>query len=309
MGAAAADLAVSPAPGTLADYLELTKPAILMLVVVTAIPTMMMAAHGFPTPWLLLVTLVGLGLASASASTFNCVLDRDIDAIMKRTRHRPLPAGRLTAKQATLFGALLAVASFVLLAVAVNMLTALLAMGSIAFYVGIYTGWLKRTTPQNIVIGGAAGAVGPIIGWSAVTNHVGVPALVLFMVIFLWTPPHFWAIALYRNEDYTAAGVPMYPVVHGEEATRLQILLYTLVMIPATLILYPLGQCGMVYMVAAIALGAVFASHAVRVYREGTYHAAVRLFRYSLIYLFLLFLALMVDTWLRFGTPWAAFLR
>ncbi|MBE3590538.1 MAG: protoheme IX farnesyltransferase [Firmicutes bacterium] len=274
------------------DYLSLTKPGIVLLMLVATVTTMWAAADGRLSPWLLVTTLAGTALAAGAANTFNCYIDRDIDAVMRRTQHRPLPAGRLSPAQAFRFGLVLAAASFAVLSTWVNLLTAVIALAGAAFYVFVYTLWLKRSTPQNIVIGGAAGAVPPLIGWAAVTNHVSLAAVLLFLVIFLWTPPHFWALALYKNEDYRRAGVPMMPVVRGERATKIQMLVYTVLMVLCTLALYPLGVAGPVYAAGALLLGAAYVTLGVQALRDATERMARRLFGYSILYLGLLFLLL-----------------
>ncbi len=281
------------------DYVSLTKPRIIVLLLVTALASMLIAAPGVVPPWVILVTLIGGALSAGSANAVNCVLDRDIDAVMTRTRKRPLPARRVEPSFAFAFAAVLGVVAFVVLAVLVNLLSAILALGALLFYVLVYTIWLKRSTPQNIVIGGAAGAVPPLVGWAAATGRVELPAVVLFLIIFLWTPPHFWALALYRHEDYANARVPMLPVVAGEEATRRQILIYSFLLVAATLLLYPLGTLGPVYGVCALALGGVFVTLALQVKRQRTPRAAVRLFGYSILYLALLFGAMVADRMLR----------
>ncbi len=281
------------------DYVSLTKPRIIVLLLVTALASMLIAAPGAVPPWVILITLIGGALSAGSANAVNCLLDRDIDAVMTRTRRRPLPARRVEPSFAFAFAAVLGVVAFVVLAVLVNLLSALLALGALLFYVLVYTIWLKRSTPQNIVIGGAAGAVPPLVGWAAATGRVELPALVLFLIIFLWTPPHFWALALYRHEDYATARIPMLPVVAGEEATRRQILIYSFLLVAATLLLYPLGAMGPVYGVSALALGGVFVTLALQVKRQRTPRAAVRLFGYSVLYLALLFGAMVADRMLR----------
>ncbi|MBX6378305.1 MAG: protoheme IX farnesyltransferase [Clostridia bacterium] len=274
------------------DYLNLTKPGIMFLVLITTAAAMWLASGGRPPVGLLLLTVFGTALSSASAAVLNCWFDRDIDALMERTRRRPLPDGRIRPGAALAFGIVLGVASVILLASTVNVLSALLAVVAILFYFLVYTVWLKRRTPQNIVIGGAAGAIPPMIGWAAVTGQVSWEAVVLFLVIFLWTPPHFWALALYRHGDYERAGVPMLPVVCGEDATRRQIFLYSVALVPVTLTLYA-GGAGRLYLVAAAALGAVFLYLAYRVFRFRAHSRP--LFFYSILYLTVLCLVIVVD--------------
>jgi heme o synthase len=280
---------------TTVAYLRLTKPRIIVLLLITTVPAMMLAARGMPSPWLVLATLAGGTVAAGSANAINCYLDRDIDRVMRRTRRRPLPAHLVSPLNALRFGYLLGAISFLYLSIAVNVLAASLALSAIAFYVFVYTLWLKRTTAQNIVIGGAAGAVPALVGWAAVTGTVAPPAWVLFAIVFLWTPPHFWALALRYRADYAAAGVPMLPVVRGEEETRRQILLYALVLFAATIVLVPAAHMGPVYVVTAVVLGSAFVYRALRLWRERTPALAMSLFRFSLAYLALLFAAVGAD--------------
>ncbi len=262
---------------------------------------MVLAARGMPSPWLLLSTLVGGALAAGSANAVNCYLDRDIDGIMRRTRKRPLPAHRVDPLDALRFGYALGAASFFLLATTVNLLAAALALAAIAFYVFVYTLWLKRTSVQNIVIGGAAGAAPALVGWAAVRGSVGAPAWVLFAIVFVWTPPHFWALSMRYQRDYAAAGVPMLPVVRGEEETRRQILLYSLALFATSLVLFPVGHMGPVYLAAAVVLGGMFVHRALRLWRERTPDLAVRLYRFSIVYLAALFAAVAADAALPLG--------
>jgi protoheme IX farnesyltransferase len=305
---------VAPAPSTLRDtiraYVALTKPRIIELLLVTTVPAMVLATREVPGiewadwTWLVLWTLVGGTLAAGSANAINCYLDRDIDELMARTRRRPLPAHEVPPENAVVFGIVLGVVSFAVLAYFVNLPSAFLALLAIAFYVLVYTLVLKRTTPQNIVIGGAAGALPPVIGWAAVTGSVGVPALILFAIVFYWTPPHFWALSLRIRKDYAAAGVPMLPVVRGIPETTRQILLYTLLMIAISLVLFAVARMGAVYLAAAVVLGAIFLWRAIVLWRQGSSPEqstaqAIRLYKYSISYLTLLFLAVAVDAiWL-----------
>ncbi len=281
---------------TTAAYVRLTKPRIIVLLLITTVPAMMLADRGMPSPWLVLATLVGGTIAAGSANAVNCYLDRDIDGVMRRTRRRPLPAGEVEPDDALRFGFVLGAISFFFLGITVNVLAASLALSAIAFYVFVYTMWLKRTSSQNIVIGGAAGAAPALVGWAAVTGTVGLPAWILFAIVFAWTPPHFWALAMRYRSDYAAAGVPMLPVVRGEQETRRQILLYSLVLFGTTLLLYPVAHMGPVYLATAIALGGVFVFRALRLYRDGAPGRAIGLFRYSIVYLALLFAAVAVDS-------------
>jgi protoheme IX farnesyltransferase len=282
--------------GSARDYVTLTKPRIMSLLLLTGLCGMVVGAGGLPPLWLVVVTMLGLALACGGSSALNHVLDADIDRLMgKRTRSRPVAAGRVPAPYALEFGLALMAFSFVLLAGVVNTLTALLALAGGLFYVLVYTRYLKRSTPQNIVIGGAAGAVPPLVGWAAATGNLTLPALVLFAVVFLWTPPHFWALALLIKRDYQAAGVPMLPVVRGEDETARQIVLYTVALVAFTLAPALWGMFGLVYLVAAAALGAVFLAFAWILRRERTPARAALLFHYSLLYLALLFVAMALD--------------
>ena len=284
---------------SIAAYFQLTKPRIIELLLITTVPTMFLAKRGVPSPWLVATTLFGGSLSAASANVINCFLDRDIDATMRRTRRRPLPSHQVVPLDALRFGLVLGVAGFVWLWATVNLLSAVLATGAILFYVFVYTIGLKRRSTQNIVIGGAAGAVPVLVGWAAVTGRIELPALVLFAIIFYWTPPHFWALSLRYKEDYEAAGVPMLPVVRGSKETSHQILYYTLLLVSVTLLLYPAGRMGIVYLVAAVVLGATFVWRAVGLWRDVSGKRAIRLFSFSNQYLALLFLAMAIDAVLR----------
>jgi heme o synthase len=292
-GAAQAD--GGSARETITAYAQLTKPRIIVLLLIVTVPAMVLAARGLPSWWLVLSTLLGGTVAAGSANAINCYLDRDIDEVMKRTRRRPLPDRRVSPEHALRFGFVLGAASFLFLSIAVNVLAATLALSAIAFYVFVYTMWLKRSTTQNIVIGGAAGAVPALVGWAAVTGKVALPAVVLFAIVFVWTPPHFWALALRYSGDYAAAGVPMLPAVRGEAETRRQILIYTLVLFATTLALVPLASMGLVYTLSAVGLGGAFVYRALQLWRRSTPALAVRLFKFSIVYLALLFAAVAVD--------------
>lgn len=283
------------ARSVVAAYIGLCKPRVIELLLVTTVPTMVVAARGFPDFWLVITTLVGGTLAAGSANTINSYLERDLDKLMARTRRRPLAQHRVPPRNALVFGVVLGVASLVWLGLLVNPLSAALAFGAIFFYVVIYTMGLKRRTPQNVVIGGAAGCMPVLIGWSAVTGEVGLPAFALFAIIFTWTPPHTWALALKYRDDYEAAGVPMLPVVEGPEGTARQILLYSILLVSFTLMFGPVGGMGTIYLVAALVLGAGFIMSAVRLMIERTEARAMGLFRYSISYLGLLFIAMAVD--------------
>ncbi len=281
--------------GPLAGFLQLTKPRIILLLLAPTLCAMIVAADGWPSPLLVVATLLGGALAAGAANAFNHYLDRDIDAIMRRTAHRALPAGVLRPRQAVWFGLVLAVLSFVVLAVFANLLAALLAQAAIVFYVFVYTRWLKRSSPSNIVIGGAAGAVPPLVGWAAVTDSVGLLALYLFAIIFYWTPPHFWALSLLIKDDYARARIPMLPVVRGGAETRRQIVLYSLLMVAITLLLVPFQLAGLFYLASAVLLGGLFVFYAVRLLREASALAARLLFKYSVVYLYLILAAIVVD--------------
>ena len=282
-------------------YIALTKPRIIELLLVTTVPTMVLAAGGVPSVWLMVAVVVGGTLAAGGANAINMYVDRDIDDVMRRTRHRPLPRHAVSPRRALFFGIALSVASFVFLALVVNLLSALLAVSAIGFYVFVYTLWLKRSTPRNIVIGGAAGCVPVLVAWAAVTGEVGLPALVLFGIVFYWTPPHFWALALQYRSDYAAANVPMLPVVRGEAETARQIVLYTIVLVGVSLLLLPAAGMGWIYLVAAVVLGGLFLWGAIRLRADASSgRAAIRLFRYSISYLTLLFAAVAVDALVRF---------
>jgi heme o synthase len=300
----------STVPSTTADriraYIALTKPRIIELLLVTTVPAMVLATRWVPGidwgdwGWLVFWTLVGGTLAAGSANAINCYLDRDIDSLMTRTRRRPLPAHQVEPENAVAFGIVLGIVSFALMAATINLLAAFLTLLAIAFYVVVYTMLLKRSTPQNIVIGGAAGALPPVIGWAAVTGDVGIPALILFALVFYWTPPHFWALSLRIRKDYAAAGVPMLPVVRGIPETTRQIALYSVLMVAISLVLWPVARMGLVYLGAAVGLGAVFIWQAVELWRRGaseeaSTQGAIRLYRYSISYLTLLFAAIAVD--------------
>ena len=277
------------------DYLELTKPKVSLLIVFTAVVGMVLASPGWvPLPALLFGTL-GIALASGSAAAFNHVLDRRIDAQMSRTRARPLPTGHLTEGHAVMFAALLGLASMLILWGFVNALTAVLTFFSLIGYAIVYTLWLKRATPQNIVIGGAAGAAPPILGWAAVTDSIAPQALLLFLIIFTWTPPHFWALAIARRDDYAKVGIPMLPVTHGVPYTRLQIVLYTILLVLATLLPFLCGMSGLVYLACALALNLRFLYYVFALHRGTRPELPMRIFKFSITYLMLLFAALIVD--------------
>jgi len=286
-------LATTPAAGV-ADYVEILKPRVMSLVVFTALVGLVLAP-GHLHPLLAIVAVLCIAVGAGSAGAINMWYDRDIDALMRRTASRPLPAGRMMPGEALGFGIVLGVGAVLMMGLAVNVLAAELLALTIAFYVFIYTIWLKRRTPQNIVVGGAAGALPPMIGWAAVTGDIGWGAIALFAVIFFWTPPHFWALSLYRTGDYAAAGVPMLPVVAGARETKRQMLVYTVVLWPAALAPWLLGIAGPVYGAGALLLSGIFTGSAVLVCRDPTDGGARRMFAFSLLYLFLIFSLLLVD--------------
>ena len=286
------------------QYTALTKPRVIQLIVFCALIGMLLAVPGVPGPHelgLALAASVGIGLVASAAAAFNCLIEQHIDARMKRTAWRPTARGDLSRGQALLFSAVLGSAGMVLLHQAVNPLTAWLNFGTFVGYAVVYTVILKPLTPQNIVIGGASGAMPPLLGWTAMTGEVSPEAVGLFLIIFLWTPPHFWALALYRAEDYARAGLPMLPVTHGSEFTRLQILLYTIVLVPATLLPFIQGLSGLPYLFAALVLGALFIARAWKLWRGYSELLARKTFRFSIWHLSLLFGALLIDHYLR---PW-----
>ncbi len=286
----------SPALGSkIGAYVALTKPRIIELLLVTTLPTMVVAHGGLPSGWLIAATLTGGALAAGGANALNMVFDRDIDRIMHRTRKRPLVTGAIEPAQALAFALTLEVAAFALLWARVNLLSAVLAVSATAFYVLVYTLWLKRTSTNNIVIGGAAGAVPVLVGWAAVQDAIGLPPLVLFAVIFVWTPPHFWALAVRYRDDYAAADVPMLPAVASLRTTAVRILAYTLLLWALTLVFAPVADMGLLYLGAAVVLGGVFTWLAVRLLRDPSPDRAMRLFTWSITYITLLFGAMAVD--------------
>lgn len=276
------------------DLVSLTKPRIISLLLVTTIAPMFVA--GSPSWTLVLAVFVGGYLMAGGANAVNMYMDRDIDDRMSRTRLRPIPSGRMQPREVLAFGVLLSTAAVWLLAYAANVLTATLALAGFYFYVFVYTRWLKRSTPQNIVIGGAAGAFPPLVGWAAVTNRIDLLAIYLFLIIFYWTPPHFWALALLKQKDYGRAGVPMAPLVWGERETKRQMLWYTLILLPLTVLPYTFGVLGLIYLASAALLGVLFLVDVLRVMRATEWtKSAWRLYKFSLLYLALLFAAMVVD--------------
>ena len=278
------------------DYFELTKPRVVMLIVFTAVVGMFLAVPGWPGAAAIVFGTLGIGMAASSAAVFNHVLDARIDIHMLRTRGRPLPQGRVSERNALKFASAIAVLSMIILWFLVNPLTAVLTFGSLIGYAVIYTVFLKRATPQNIVIGGAAGAAPPVLGWTAVTGEVTSGALLLFLIVFVWTPPHFWALAIARKDEYAKVGIPMLPVTHGEANTRLSILQYTILLVVITVIPYLIGMSGLIYLATALGLGAMFLNYAIRMRLDSDDVALpMRTFKFSITYLAVLFAALLID--------------
>jgi protoheme IX farnesyltransferase len=286
------------ATGKLSDYLGLCKLKVVSLIVFTAIVGMFLAVPGMPPLDKLLLGSIGIAMAAASAAAINHVLDARIDAVMKRTRRRPLPTGQLTEAEALIFAFALGLVSMIVLASFVNVLTAMLTFFSLIGYAVVYTVWLKRATPQNIVIGGAAGAAPPVLGWTAITGDIHAHALLLFLIIFTWTPPHFWALAIARRDDYAKVSIPMMPVTHGVEFTRLQILYYTVLLIIVSLLPYLTGMSGLVYLAGALIFGGVFLYYAIAMRISDRPELPMKTFAYSITYLMGVFAALLVDHYL-----------
>jgi protoheme IX farnesyltransferase len=286
---------VRPIRQTISNYIDLMKPHVTVLLLGTTVAAMAIADRGLPPLGLVLATLLGGAMSAGSANCINCYIDRDIDQVMGRTQRRSLPSGKVQPTQALIFGLALGVGSFIILMVFVNLLSALLATSAILFYVFVYTIWLKRTSAQNIVIGGAAGAVPVLVGWAAATNTITLPAIWLFAIIFYWTPPHFWALSLLIQKDYEKAHIPMMPVVMGEPETRKQIFLYSLLLLAVTLVLFAMGAMGYLYLAAALILGGILLYMAVRLLRDKTKKWARTLFWYSNCYLAMIFAAMVVD--------------
>ena len=283
----------------LAGYLALTKPRTIELLLVTTVPTMFVAQGGVPSVWLMAATVIGGTLAAGGANAVNMVVDRDIDGLMERTMHRPLVQGVMSPRAALTFAVCIEVAAFTWLLATVNLLSAVLAVSATFFYVFVYTLWLKRTTTQNIVIGGAAGAVPVLVGWSAVTNTLGWAPVVLFLIVFFWTPPHFWALAIRYRDDYSAASVPMLPSVATLAETARRIIFYSVVLVGLTLVFASVAGMGPVYVGSALVLGLLFGAMAVAVRRDPSERTAMRLFSYSITYMTLLFAAMVVDVLVR----------
>ncbi len=284
-----------PVIGHWRDYLELCKPKVVALIVFTAMVGMFLASPGLVPLDVLFFGTLGIGLASASAAAINHVVDRKIDAVMGRTHNRPLPKGQLSRRDALLFALAIGAVSMVILVTRVNVLTALLTFISLIGYAVIYTMYLKRATPQNIVIGGAAGAAPPLLGWCAVTGSCDPQAMILFLIVFTWTPPHFWALAIHRSDEYAKVGMPMLPVTHGHDFTRLQIVFYTILLFLVSLMPYGYGMSGWFYLLGAIPLGLGFLYHAIVLFRNEDAGAPMRTFGYSIVYLMALFALLLID--------------
>ncbi|MGH8178060.1 MAG: heme o synthase [Steroidobacter sp.] len=281
------------------DYYELGKPRVVMLIMITAVVGMFLATPGLPPANALIFGTLGIALAASGAAAINHVLDRRFDAQMARTRNRPLPTGHLTQRQALTYALILSVLSMLLLWGWVNALTAVLTFFTLIGYAVVYTVWLKHATPQNIVIGGAAGAAPPVLGWTAVTGQVDPYSLLLFLIIFTWTPPHFWALAIARRDEYAQAGIPMLPVAYGSDFTRLHILLYTILLVIVTLLPYLTGMSGLIYLAAALVLGGFFLFRALQLKVRTDEHLPMRTFAFSITYLALLFAALLIDHYFR----------
>ena len=283
------------------DYYELTKPRVVMLIVFTAIVGMFLAVPGWPGASALLLGTIGIGLAASSAAVFNHILDARIDIHMLRTRARPLPQGRVSERGALSFATVLCIVSMIILTYFVNPLTALLTFSSLIGYAVVYTVFLKRATPQNIVIGGAAGAAPPLLGWTAVTGEIHSSALLLFLIIFVWTPPHFWALAIARKDEYAKVGIPMLPVTHGEAYTRINILLYTILLVLITIIPYLTGMSGIIYLATALVLDTAYLYYSVQMWRDpDDLELPMKSFKFSISYLGLLFSALLIDHYFLF---------
>jgi len=284
------------------QYLELCKPNVVLLIVFTAIVGMVLATDSLAVNWIAVVFgTLGIGLGAASGAAINHVVDQKIDAVMDRTKNRPLPTGGLSTESALLFALILAVSSMLILGALVNLLTAALTLLSMVGYAVIYTMFLKRATPHNIVLGGAAGAAPPVLGWAAVTGEVSVEALVLFLIIFIWTPPHFWALAIKRRDDYAEAGLPMLPVTHGIDFTKQQVLLYTFMLLSVSLLPFIIHMSGLLYLVSALLLGLGFIYHAFKLYRDAGDGHAMKTFGFSIVYLMALFAALLLDHFIVIG--------
>lgn len=295
MSANAAAMARTPLSVTIRNYVSLTKPRIISLLLITTVPAMVVAERGWPSAWLILATLIGGTMSAGGANVINCWYDRDIDGVMRRTQNRPLVTGEIEPAHALLFGIALGAGAFVFLWLTTTLAAAVLALTGLLFYVFIYTMWLKRRTPQNIVIGGAAGAFPPTVGWAAVTGDVSLAAWVMFAIIFFWTPPHFWALALRLKNDYAEAGVPMLPVTDGPAITRTQILRYTVLLVVVSLLLAPAADLLWIYIGTAVVTGALFIWYAWRLWKNPERESPMTLYKYSLLYLGVLFISMGAD--------------
>ena len=279
----------------LKNYLELTKPKVVLMMLITAIIGMLLASKSLPSLYLVIISMIGIGLCASSAATINQIIDRNIDANMARTSNRPLPQGEITTFNASLFAFALMIVGTAILVSQVNTLTAVLTVASLIGYAFIYTVFLKRATPQNIVIGGLAGAAPPLLGWTSVTNSIDPNALLLVLIIFVWTPPHFWALAIYRKEDYARESIPMLPVTHGVRFTKLQIILYTVLLVLVSLLPYIVLMSGNIYLFSALGLGLFYLYSSIKMYLTDDEEYPMTSFRYSIYYIFLIFFALLVD--------------
>jgi len=279
----------------LKNYLELTKPKVVLMMLITAIIGMLLASKSLPSLYLVIISMIGIGLCASSAATINQIIDRNIDANMARTSNRPLPQGEITTFNASLFAFALMIVGSAILVSQVNTLTAVLTVASLIGYAFIYTVFLKRATPQNIVIGGLAGAAPPLLGWTSVTNSIDPNALLLVLIIFVWTPPHFWALAIYRKEDYARESIPMLPVTHGVRFTKLQIILYTVLLVLVSLLPYIVLMSGNIYLFSALGLGLFYLYSSIKMYLTDDEEYPMTSFKYSIYYIFLIFFALLVD--------------
>ena len=279
----------------LKNYLELTKPKVVLMMLITAIIGMLLASKSLPSLYLVIISMIGIGLCASSAATINQIIDRNIDANMARTSNRPLPQGEITTFNASLFAFALMIVGTAILVSQVNTLTAVLTVASLIGYAFIYTVFLKRATPQNIVIGGLAGAAPPLLGWTSVTNSIDPNALLLVLIIFVWTPPHFWALAIYRKEDYARESIPMLPVTHGVRFTKLQIILYTVLLVLVSLLPYIVLMSGNIYLFSALGLGLFYLYSSIKMYLTAEEEYPMTSFKYSIYYIFLIFFALLVD--------------
>lgn len=280
------------------DYYEMCKPRVVMMMILTSLIGMFLAVPGMVSPHILLWGNLGIALIAAAGAVVNHLIDHRVDVIMQRTLKRPIPQGKVSPRQALVFAAVLCVTGMAILLVLVNPLCAWLSLASFVGYAIIYTGWLKRATPQNIVIGGLSGAMPPLLGWTAVTGSIDPGGLLLVLIIFAWTPPHFWPLAIHRKKDYAKTDIPMLPVTHGDALTKLHILLYTIIMILVTLLPYLTGMSGLPYLIAAVVLGAGYLYHSIRLMVTTRTQAPMETFRYSIVYLIVLFIALLVDHYL-----------